>query len=148
MLTFVAMLINVERKMTWMICAIFIFGLAVMGTGQVLCVGDDGHMEIETYCMPCCGDADESCQYNLPEDHHGEHNECSNCDDFELNSPIWSNRNDSNLTEEIHVSGIDYLDYSPGCFLTLNSDSKSIQFYIPTGQDPPSDIVTFTVLRC
>jgi hypothetical protein len=119
-----------------------------MGTGQVLCVDDNGYIEIKTYCLPCCTEIEETCEPKFPEDHHDQHTDCFDCSDFELYSPIWSNRDNANSNEYSYVAAIDYLDYRPGWLFILNDDLISSRFYIISEQEPPSDINTSTVLRC
>ena len=133
----------------WPICLIFLLSLILFGNGQVLCVGEDGHIEIETYCLPCCGEAEDTCELDLPEDLHDEHNGCSDCSDFEINSPIWSSRvNHIEAGNFDHSKTLCSMDSNYGGDSTQINISKTDFLIYFSGQGPPSDIGITTVLRC
>ena len=71
------MMMRIKRMLIWPICLIFLLSLTLSGSGQVLCVGEDGQIKIETYCLPCCDDVEEACGLDLPEDLHDDHNGCA-----------------------------------------------------------------------
>lgn len=140
---------GLRKIIVWPMCLIFLIGMIFAGNSKVLCIGDNGHIKFETFYLPCCGEAEEICEINIPDDLHTEHSHCSNCSHVELNGPLWSKRiqkTDSNqlgqfaskLTINAYLSPISM----------ENDSSRIIKFYLAYSQSPPSYSITTTVLRC
>jgi len=134
---------------TWLICLIFLIGAAFGGTGYVLCIGDDGHVEFETYCPPGCSEAAEIRESDKSNDLEHEHSDCSNCSDVEIDNPSWSQRaqkTDSyrlSQSPPAHSNNTDFSQISEEIY-----NSPINKFYRIYGQSPPSDLIAKTVLRC
>jgi len=61
-------------------------------TGSILCVGADGHVEIDSFGHPCCEGCDAAClheQDKAAEDHHSD---CGDCTDLPLIQDTILNR--------------------------------------------------------
>lgn len=71
--------------LTWALCLLFVAASAGASTGGVLCIGADGHTEIETACIPCCDDREGACAAEPSDNRHEEHEDCSECADVPLN---------------------------------------------------------------
>ena len=71
--------------LTWAFCLLFVAAGAGASTGGVLCIGADGHTEIETACIPCCDDNADACAAEPFDNRHEEHEDCSDCADVPLN---------------------------------------------------------------
>lgn len=131
------------------LCPLFIMGLFVAGNGKVLCIGDDGHIELETSCLPCCGDETDICVSEPSDDMHEEHNDCSNCSDIEIDSPLWSKRLK-------HISLTIANDIRPEIAVGINvyptsvndNPSQLMEFHISSGKNKPSHLFLTAVLRC
>ena len=86
---------------------VFMTGVSFSGYFDVLCIGDDGHLELETHCMSNCSDTEKNCENILPDDNNEEHSECSNCSDIELDQIHWSKRQQKvNLTEIFKINSV------------------------------------------
>ena len=138
-----------QKILAWPICLIFLIGMIFAGDNNVLCIGDNGHVKFATFCLPCCGEAEEVCNVDIPDDLHNEHSDCSGSSHVELNGPLWSRRiqkTDSNqfgqFASELTINAYLSLIYPE------NGSSRIIKFYLAYGQSPPSYSITTTVLRC
>jgi len=74
-----------RATLTWAFCLLFVAASAGASTGGVLCIGADGHTEIETACIPCCDDNTGACAAEPSDSRHEEHEDCSDCADVPLN---------------------------------------------------------------
>ncbi len=73
------------------LCLAFLAALCFGAPGSVLCIGDCGHMELETICLPpCCGS--DVCEAKADHECDDDHDECSNCSDLDIDGPFWSKR--------------------------------------------------------
>jgi hypothetical protein len=143
------MFLGTYKIVAWPICIFFMLGLVFAGSGQVLCIGDNGHIEIETYCLPSCGEAEKSCEIDLPEEPHNEHSECSNCSDIELNDPLWSSRiQNDNLYDYVNFPPAHFTDGHLGLISAYKNNSQVTKFHLAFGQSPPTYFITITVLHC
>ncbi|MCP4582227.1 MAG: hypothetical protein GY839_11480 [candidate division Zixibacteria bacterium] len=133
----------------WSMCLIFIVGLSLSGTGYVLCIGDNGHIEFETSCMNCRGEAAEICKVNVSDDAQCDHSDCTNCSDVEIEDLFWSKRiqkTDSDLPGQFIP--IPTIDTIISLISIENGDSRITKFHLAYGQSPPSYTTAITVLRC
>ena len=106
---------KISRFTSWQTCFLLLAGLTFGSFGEVLCIGDDGHVEIESACQPCCGKTGESCQVSLSTSSHEHHDSCDNCSDYSLDGPTWHRK-------QSHASFNAYLVTSlPLLSLTNNS---------------------------
>lgn len=69
--------------LTWAICLLFV--AAGASAGGVLCIGGNGHAEVETACEPCCDEGSDECVVESPGSHHEEHEDCTDCADVPMN---------------------------------------------------------------
>ena len=81
-----------KNIIAWTLCLSLLVGVSSSAFSDVLCIGDDGHVEYETICLPCCTDDSDSCDNETTEEQHAEHNECSNCSDVEIDNHLWTKR--------------------------------------------------------
>ncbi len=77
-----------QRRLTLFVLAVFCAaGIHQGGAAQVLCIGEDGHVEIESLRFDCCDDVIESAprsgeQLEAPDNAHTDH--CGVCIDFPI----------------------------------------------------------------
>lgn len=140
---------RIRKIVIWPLCFLFLAGFIATGDSKILCIGDDGHLEIETICLPCCGDEDKDCETEKSNDKHEEHGDCSNCSDVELDNSLWLKRvHNINLNHSMNhesnvIANIDY-----NFTLICNSNSQIIKFHLAYSQSPPSYSVETVILRC
>lgn len=82
-----------DQKLTvWLLIAIFGFSGAISSGNRVLCVGEDGHSQIEQAVESCCFpnvtlNQDKDSKNDNPED-----SECGDCNDIEVSDMVSNNR--------------------------------------------------------
>jgi|GEM_PF-3719231 len=80
-------MIFIRKLVAWPLCLLLGFGLYVSSSSQVLCLGDSGHVKIETVHLNTCCDTE--CSTPAPEREDSDHN-CAGCSDIPLDSPrLW-----------------------------------------------------------
>ena len=92
----------VMKIATWTICLLFIVGLTPNGIGDVLCIGDNGHIQLEFVSQQCCEEIGESSlliAFSTERDHH---DTCGNCLDLPLDGPAWHGQN-SELINKVSI---------------------------------------------
>jgi hypothetical protein len=144
----------IKKITSWFIGCIFLVGLTFVWNGNVLCIGEDGHIEIETNCIPCCSDTDKACKEELcitdeSENHHEEHNDCNNCFDLELDGTTWLKRFQiTNFNYNFKLTSLSIIDsasYYVKTYLDYSNIYKNKSLF---GQNPPNVSITTTVVRC
>ena len=140
------------KILAWPICLIFLIGIIFAGNNNILCMGDNGSVLVETFCPPCCDQAEKTCKGNMPDELHNEPCEYSNCSDVEINGPFWSKRiqiTDSNQLNAFASKLTISTYFSP---ISIGEDNLQIlKYYLAYGQSPPIySIISLstTVFRC
>jgi hypothetical protein len=136
-----------KKYLAWPMCLLFIVGLAVGSNGSILCIGDNGHTNIESICQPCCGEAEDSCDLAESNSNHDHHDECDNCTDRPLFQDPLLSRSISRLDIDGKIS-LGHLIYQA---FNLNSQTLSSSILIPkTDSDISFEKAgqSTTVLRC
>ena len=144
--------LRIQKILAWPICLILLVGIIAAGNNYVLCINNDGDVKFETLCLPCCGEAENSCEVKLPNELQDELGDCYPCSDVEFDGSLWSRRiqNDysnylTNLTLAFNADG----HLSPG--FSEKSNLPILKFYPAYGQSPPyfsMALITTTVVRC
>jgi len=75
-----------------LLCLLIIAGITFGNLGGVICVGDNGHVKIESTCTPDCNDAEPAPLTGTADDSSEHHDDCVNCSDLPLYSPKWFKR--------------------------------------------------------
>ena len=130
----------------WSICLLFFVATTFGATGYVLCIGDDGHIEFETLCLPASCETAEDCELGVSENAHDEHSGCSDCTDVDSNKPLLSKR----------IQRIDFNEASQSTLTSAictclnqisakNNDSYKNQNSLAYGLSPPSNSISTTV---
>ena len=133
-----------RKSMLWPLCLVFLAGLCFGGPRYILCVGDHGHTEFETICLPSCSEATDGCGAQTTDDCRDEHDDCSNCSDLELDGPLWSKR-------PTRVAKPDLGTAMPVTALSLfmaDFDSALSMSHLSHDHGPPLGSKAPTVLRC
>jgi len=133
----------------WSMCLIFLVGLSFSGTGYLLCIGDDGHVEFKTRCLTCVDEAEEVCESKVSDDVHSEHSNCFDCYDIELVSQLSSIF--IRYIDADHATDFDSVPLADS-YLSPKSASidnpQFIKFHLAYGQSPPLISIDTTVLLC
>jgi hypothetical protein len=138
-----------RKIIVWPLGLLFFIGLAVSGQGQILCIGGDGHIEFELYCLPCCGEVEETCQIEPPDDLHNKHSECSGCSDLELDRTLWRNRARIVIVDNLTVSTLlRHAIIQVDQFFEDNSNQIAAIYNLAFSQCPSSLPITTAILRC
>ena len=119
--------------MTWALCLLFVAASAGASTGGVLCIGADGHTEIETACIPCCDDSEGACAADPSDNRHEEHEDCSDCADVPLNEFTRSHVPSVRVDGDVDLSQY-VLHAVPSARIANNSynPATSTQQFIPS----------------
>jgi len=76
------MRLQISKHSSWPLCLLLLAVSIGGGQAGVLCIGDDGHAEFETLCLPCCGETKELCAVEPFDDRHEQHGDCADCTDL------------------------------------------------------------------
>ncbi len=139
----------IQKIIIWQLCLFLFVGFIFVGNGYVLCIGEDGHIEFETECLPCCKGTDNVCKLDVSNDLHDEHDDCTNCSDLTLDEPLWSRRfqriifiqSVKSFTAPTFHNAINFAS-------TEESNSQVDKFLLTFGQSPLSASIATTILRC
>lgn len=73
------------------LCLLLITGLILNSFGDVLCIGEDGQVKVESLCQPCCSGDDDICLIN--EDENENHDDCYDCEDLLIDGLTFRRHN-------------------------------------------------------
>ena len=71
------------------ICMLLIVSISFSGYGGVLCIGGDGHVNLESHCQPWSCDGHEPCSVVGSDDMHDHHDHCVNRSHVPLDGSDW-----------------------------------------------------------
>ncbi|NIR67859.1 MAG: hypothetical protein GWO10_29790 [candidate division Zixibacteria bacterium] len=138
-----------QKIVIWPVCLIFLFGLFFVGNGAVLCIGDDGHIEFETFCIPGCDEANEISEIDFFIGLQSEHIDCSNCTDIDLDSPLWSRRDQNHISENSADAAAMLMPDADLVSFSTQADSHKIRtIKLAYNQNPSSYSIISTILLC
>lgn len=140
-----------KKIINWAVCLFLLIGVTLAGQSNVLCVGEDGHVEFESICMPCFTESGEACENDLSNQQHNEHSTCTNCSDVETGNPQWRHgRPKTDFSQLIRLTAASSADATHYKLTAVQSNSRLIRFYkIFQPSDPVSLIsISTTVIRC
>jgi len=131
-----------------LVCLLFIAGLSSSSFGDVLCISDNGHVEIESVCTPCCLENANSCFLSKADTAHDHHEGCDNCSDLSLDSPKLRIRN---VSPEIDINHNVYLStpafgYDNSCTFS-DIDLFDVELFPPIS-DLSSLMISTTIIIC
>ena len=138
-------MVSLKKLMVWPLCLLLGFSLYLSGSGDVLCFGDSGHVEIEAVHLHSCCDSEHST--SVPASDHPDH-DCASCSDIPLGSPQMWHR--SRLTDEpIMTSVTIHQTISFDCECSVADGSVGYARALACGERPAAICeTTTTVLRC
>lgn len=140
-----------QKIIAWPICLIFMIGMVFAGTGNILCVGENGQIKFETICLPYCGEVETDCVDDCHIEIQNEAGENSDCSDVELDGPLRSNRIQNlgpEFLNELFPLFTVTTTANIGSVYTDNDNLQNIIYFLASGQSPPSNSISTTVLRC
>ena len=83
---------SIRKIVAWPLCLLLGFSLFVSGSCEVLCFGNQGHVEIEpVHFVACCEVEPLSPIADMERENHN-HHDCAGCSDIPLDSPQWWQR--------------------------------------------------------
>lgn len=139
---------RIHKTIVWPLCLILFAGLIFAGNGDILCVGENGQMQVEPECLPSCRSAESVCNFDASRNIHDEHDECGSCSDIILDDPLWSKRSrrisPSGSVKWLTVS----ISHSPTISSTNNRRPEADQVLLTFDQSPSSVALSITCLRC
>ncbi len=121
----------IKQFISLILCTLFVVGIALGNPGSVLCVGEDGHVEIESVSNSCCSFHGET--FSVDESGSGsvQDDDCVNCTHVSLYQELLSHRLRNGFC----------------CHRTVHPESISpLTMYIPV-LCPMTDNGTRTVLK-
>ena len=130
------------------LCFLLATGLTLGSFGDVLCIGDDGHIKVESVCQPCCGEADDFYFLTVSDSGQNHHHECVNCLDLSLDRPTWLRKDSRPAFCTIHNTSPSSLSLI-SCFDNTNSNYSlsSVTDCFP-GRGHSAVLISTTVLIC
>lgn len=139
----------IHKSIVCPLTIIILIGFFQIGEANVLCIGEDGHIEIESNCLPCCNDIETTCETDTQADNHEEHDDCYNCSDLSLGNPFWSKRFSNfttiNISTKTVISLMVKTDTSYDLTIELSRLHNSIYNYKIS---PSLSSISSTVLIC
>lgn len=139
----------IQRIIAWPLCLLLFTGFILTGNSNVLCFGEDGHIEFEAHCHPLCEGAEEICAVDISDNQHSEHGDGAHCSHIKLNPPLWSGR--TQTVDSNHVTDCTSTFITDGDINLMNTgagNSRVAEHLLAYGQNPPSYSIATTVLRC
>ncbi len=119
---------------------------SISGYTDVICLGDNGHIELETICIPSCADSDQPSYIETPTNHHEDHAACS---DVEIDTHLWSKRtqkSDSKLSE-IKICTLFPTIPNTQSVINPNNNNKLFSIVLPK-QNTPLVALSTVILIC
>ena len=143
------MKIQTHKIMVWLLCLSLFIGFIFVGNSDVLCVGEDGHIEFETECLPCCRVIDDVCRVDVLKDLHDKHDDCTNCLDLVLDGPFWSRRYTKiNLFQPVKLLTVPTFENTFILAATDNNDLQVNISFLTFCKCPQYTFIAATILRC
>ena len=138
----------IKKIIVWSLCLSLLIGVTFSGYSDVLCIGSDGQLELETLCLPCT-DTEDTCEYNISDAQHEEHSNCIDCLDIKLTNSLWTKRSqktDFGKSIKLTLASAAFAT----CSLTMIEQNNSCltkysKLYI---DNPCSSFLTTTVILC
>jgi len=143
------MIVNMQirKHISWPLSLLFIAGLFLGSYGRVLCVGDEGHVKVESVCQPCCSDPEIESSLAHKNAGHDFHNDCGDCTDLPLDQNTLSYRL---VTQKTDIGSVN-VDCFPE-FIASVGDQTTLVATAPTKVGPGSPAtelsISTTVLLC
>ena len=136
------------KSVVWSLCLSLLVGFIFVGNGSVLCVSEDGHVELEAECLPCCSEGEAVSEVDLSKDDHDEHADCHGCSDLSLDGPLWSQRvTSTKLVQTFKLLPVATLHTTISA-ASIDDNLFSDKIYLTFDYHPPSAALTVTCLRC
>lgn len=116
--------------------------------GEILCIGEDGHVKIESTCQPCCGEPDDFCSTIGIDINHDHHDNCDNCSDLQLDGRTWHRKHTAPLFAAIHFSLLPTFSIDHTFLKTDSKYSLLFDRYSCFGRNQVSTSISTTVILC
>lgn len=138
------MITHNRKILTWVVCLLFMTGITLSSSAGIICLGDDGHAQVESLCRPACNDSDLACPQ---EETDHDHDDCTDCVDLPLIQELLSQRYLNPVRSEVslYISSLVAIRHAPA---DSSADCFSGRREAEARLDRGSDLLSVTVLRC
>ena len=139
----------IQRIIVWPLCLFLFTGFIFPANSNVLCIGDDGHIEFETFCHPSCDEAEVTRDVDTPCGPPNGRSDDSNCSHVELTTALWLGR--AQNVSSYHLTSwpsVFTIDGHSDLIYADSSNSRAAESHLAHGQGPPSLSIATTILRC
>ena len=139
-----------RRTNSWQMCLLILtlVGLTYSSFGDVLCIGEDGHIEIESTCQPCCGEPNDFCSTLESDAKHNHHDECDNCSDLSLDGQFWQRKQADSFLDNIKFTSFPSVNFDYISHKTDLKNSLSIARHSCPGRIQIAASISATVIIC
>jgi len=140
---------TVQKIFVWPLSILLVISFFQIGSGDVLCIGEDGHIKIETECLPCCIETETICELTEQGDLHDEHDDCNNCSDLSPDCPLWSMRlSRVSLVQTYRPDLVPSFELIHDAYSVSRSCSQAHEKPPTFKSNPLSSFISDTILRC
>jgi hypothetical protein len=142
------MYLSNRKYLTLVVSLLFMAGMTLSSSGSILCLGADGHVEVESIGhAPCCDDGGLACAVEPFEAEQDHHDDCGDCTDLPLIRDLTIKRHLSTASyDESNVTFLSVLPIIPPINRSIQTVNSRPWELAPASSIPP-DLGT-TVLRC
>ena len=133
--------------LTRAVCLLLMAGITLSNFGGIMCLGEDGHVKVESYCHPSCNDSEGPRRLEEVTTDSDNHDDCADCTDLPLLHDSLAHR----YAFRILRTG-SYIDYSIAVPYIPHRDRAVSAFIrvlpkIPTVSEPFA-VLSTSVLLC
>jgi len=131
-----------------LLCLLLTAGITLGSFGGVICLGENGHVKIESICSPDCNDSDQTCATDPAGEGADHHDDCVDCSDLPLYEPKWFKRWTATSPTIVAMSALPPVDaiarpHLPDYSMLMNGRKN-----LPHSLSPPSAVLTTTIILC
>ena len=138
---------QIRKHVSGLLCLLILAITVAGGQTDVLCLGEDGHAEFETACLPCCVDGDENCSIDRQPGHHEEHRDCTNCTDVSIYRSTTAQRSSDLYALDVNLAGTSHPVHAASTvYSTASLCAHHGAPFLPATSSRSSDNLGFTVL--
>lgn len=145
---------NVRTKeiISWSVCLLLLIGMTFSGQSDILCIGEDGRVEFESICLPCCTVSDTVCDNKLSKGQHEEHTSCSDCSDVDPGTHQWANCRREIGPDQFTSAKVVSPVYATQDILTVDQNGLSLlklhKMFKQSDSGSVLSVISTTVIRC
>jgi len=135
-----------RKTAAWLMSLFLLVGIVISSSGGVLCVGENGHVKIESMHHHGDVDCDQTICLVSSESELEHHSHQGNCSDLPLDGATWIKPAPSTNVQNLQALSLPAL--AAGQNGELIRAAVAFQPGPTPGARPPSDLISSTILRC